>query len=81
MGKSNLSILTDTIVVVTQPKSTGNYLKIMTMTHIQREKNVLFTQDYSVYHLFLKKQTRFVKWFINLKHAGSIVQEQALYKV
>lgn len=55
MGKSNLSILTDMIVVFTQPESTGNYLKILTMTHIQREKNVLFTQDYSVYHLFLQE--------------------------
>lgn len=37
MGKSNLSILTDEIIVVPQPKSTENNLKILTTAHIPRE--------------------------------------------
>lgn len=37
MGTSNLSLLTDEIIVLTQPKSTENNLKILTNTHIPRE--------------------------------------------
>lgn len=37
MGTSNLSLLTHEIIVVTQPKSTENNLKILTNTHIPRE--------------------------------------------
>lgn len=34
MGKSNLGILTDEVIVITQPVSAGMKLEIQTVTHI-----------------------------------------------
>lgn len=77
MGKSNLSLLTDEIIVVTQPKSTENNLKIPTNTHIPRENKWTIYSRLS--RLFLQ-DTAVLRYGFYLENAGSVDQEQELYK-
>lgn len=51
MGKSNLGILTDEIIVVTQPESAGDKSKNMDHDTYPQQNHVLFTQDYTVFIL------------------------------
>lgn len=67
MGKSNRSLLTDEIIVVTQPKPTENNLQILTNTHIPRENKWTIYSRLS--RLFLQDTTRFVTGFKNVKNA------------
>lgn len=78
MGKSNRSLLTDEIIVVTQPKSTENNLKILTNTHIPRENKWTIYSRLS--RLFLQDTDVLRYGFYNVENAGSAGQEQVLYK-
>lgn len=67
MGKSNLGILTDEVIVITQPVSAGK--KSGNTDTYSRKNNVLFTQDYTVF-IISSFQTMFVRSSLNLKHAS-----------
>lgn len=78
MGTSNRSLLTDEIIVVTQPKSTENNQKILTNTHIPRENKWTIYSRLS--RLFLQDTDVLRYGFYNVENAGSAGQEQVLYK-
>lgn len=66
MGKSNLGILTDEVIVITQPVSAGKKSGNTDHDTYSRKNNVLFTQDYTVFIISsLEIQTMFVRSSIN----------------
>lgn len=73
MGKSNLEILTDEIIVVSQTESAGEKAKNTDDETYFQQNNVLITPDYTVFFISsLKIQNNFLTSPINCKSAKQI---------